>query len=1317
MKQTNCQRIQSHNYPDPYENSFRGRWIINAPDRHYINLTVNDFDVPSGGIEEKCMFDHLMFIDSSSKRVIGKYCNSQRPPKHIVSSWNQLQIDFNTDSNVTGRGFSFNFKTETFKLLKRLQTQLQHDETACPDGWSYYDGHCYKSFIRNESLQWYEAQEACKNYKEITKNGSLHVIGGTRRSHLVSIFDSDEMKVVYHFLINVWNSPPFTKFYIGLIDAHKEGSYRWVGNNEVTYPMSYTDWAPQGNILANDAQPDGGAYEDCTILHLETVHSTANWHDIHCSLGEHILLNVSSVTSNDVINGFICKMDASESSLINHSVREPLYNSLHLPDETAIIQSVVKERYFVCENMEVISITQRCDGTAECRDGSDESNGCPLPGSSKCLPSQFKCFRGGCTSISTYCDFSPKCVDGSDEQYCKIRKCKSKEFTCLNKQCIPGDKRCDLLPDCADGSDEGESCKSGRHCNRIKTFQCYYGNCIPWSAVCDSHRDCPGKFYEDEQAVRCDGSQYSQRKNITETFKCQSGQVIDAKLRCIYEFDQYGFHNGCRDVTHLRDCEHFTCGHDYVKCPKSYCIPPRYICDSKYDCPDGADEIHCGNYTCPGMYRCIKETSCILLHQLCDGIRHCSMGDDEWFCDVTCPKNCSCSAYYVSCENAKLTELPPNITKKARKLDLSNNFLGPDLSTANFDLYPELGELILQNNRIEVLKERKFVMLSNLYKLDLSNNHIKVIKLGAFAGLENVRSLLLENNPDLHTIEPLAFVGLKSLKYLKITQTNLTKLVRQAFSGMSSLQKLQLRNNKLTEIETNAFSDLESLTELDIRENQVKVLDVNGVSNVQKLYTDSIKFCCLVSSFISKDNCWPKSDGISDCEDLMSSPIQRTFLWIIGVIALLCNISVIIWRIHTRLRVNPVSSTLILSLGCSDFLMGIYLLLIALVDVYYRGRYMEVSDYWRNSTLCKICGVISTVSSEASVFTLVFIALDRLICICFPFSKYKFTLNFTYKLIFLSWSLAIVLSTVPFLVEPYFKNEFYARSGVCLPLHITNDNATGWEYSVAIFLCTNLIAFLIIVLCYGFMYKTVRHSTKRMKRIMARQYQERQVGRQMAFIVMTNFLCWFPIIIMGLLAISGFRLTPTVYSWTAVFILPLNSATDPIIYTLSQFKLKKMLFRKCKRSYALSKLNITKANSASLCKQAQSFTPPTPNERIFKPPHGYMPLMQFLKETENLEAKHLLQISCSLSDLLKDMHTSGYSLGGIDANNVFVSSLVDSDYLRVYLPEFTSYRVHSSNKDEEFAGDIEEFGLLVKRMLRFYQIRMNKNSSLMNDIC
>lgn len=423
-------------------------------------------------------------------------------------------------------------------------------------------------------------------------------------------------------------------------------------------------------------------------------------------------------------------------------------------------------------------------------------------------------------------------------------------------------------------------------------------------------------------------------------FQCNSQQIIDSKYECIYEFDQLGYQIGCRDVSHLRNCSKFQCPSDYVKCPNSYCIPHRYICNGKWDCVGGSDEIGCAKYICPGKYKCANESSCILLHQLCDGSRHCPLGDDEWYCNLTCPQACTCIGLFIDCRNSNFNpQMIKDIPKETKKLDLSGNNFGSDMSMIDFSIFSDLGELILQNIQLEIVRTRKFIQLTNLYKLDLRNNRIKVIEQAAFAGLGQVTTLLLDNNPELSQIQSGAFVGLVSLRKLNISNTQLNRIEKNLFLQMSSLQTLTLSKNRIETVENGGLNDLNSLVSLDMRGNPIHSFPkdmFNMLKSLRYLSTDSFKFCCLVSGIVPFERCFPPQDEISDCEDLMSNTVQRLILWVLGIIAFFGNIVVVVWRYRTRTHTNQVSSLLILSLGCSDFLMGIYLLIIASVDEYYR---------------------------------------------------------------------------------------------------------------------------------------------------------------------------------------------------------------------------------------------------------------------------------------------------------------------------------------------------------------------------------------------
>lgn len=203
---------------------------------------------------------------------------------------------------------------------------------------------------------------------------------------------------------------------------------------------------------------------------------------------------------------------------------------------------------------------------------------------------------------------------------------------------------------------------------------------------------------------------------------------------------------------------------------------------------------------------------------------------------------------------------------------------------------------------------------------------------------------------------------------------------------------------------------------------------------------------------------------------------------------------------------------------------------------------------WRQSSLCHFAGFLSTLSSEFSVFALLVITIDRLITITFPFRIYKMRMKDAQLIIAILWLVAIVLSGLPLIRHlPYFDN-FYGRSGVCLALHITNERPNGWQYSVFIFIVLQIAAFTLICGSYLWMFIAARNTQIAARS--AENHLQNRMARRMAFIVLTDFWCWAPIITLGIVSLFDVPIPPGIFAWIAVFVLPLNAAANPVVYTI-----------------------------------------------------------------------------------------------------------------------------------------------------------------------
>ena len=251
----------------------------------------------------------------------------------------------------------------------------------------------------------------------------------------------------------------------------------------------------------------------------------------------------------------------------------------------------------------------------------------------------------------------------------------------------------------------------------------------------------------------------------------------------------------------------------------------------------------------------------------------------------------------------------------------------------------------------------------------------------------------------------------------------------------------------------------------------------------------------------------------------------------------------------------------------ADLLMGVYMLIIAYKNTIWKGEYFKHDISWRASKLCIFTGIISTISSEVSVLTLTFITIDRLISIVFAFRIRRMSFKMVVVSMILVWLIGLTISITPLLHNDYFHDfhrnvHFYGRSALCLPFHLSAEKISGWEYSVSIFICLNSVSFTFILVAYLFMYQTVTKASNDVRS--TRMNQHSTIAIRMIFIILTDFLCWFPVIIIGILSFTGHLHDPkgAAYAWIAVFVVPINSAINPLIYTFSTPLVRETFCRK-----------------------------------------------------------------------------------------------------------------------------------------------------------
>ncbi len=482
----------------------------------------------------------------------------------------------------------------------------------------------------------------------------------------------------------------------------------------------------------------------------------------------------------------------------------------------------------------------------------------------------------------------------------------------------------------------------------------------------------------------------------------------------------------------------------------------------------------------------------------------------------------------------------------------------------------------LSENKLKTLPVEFLEGVPHVDILNLRDNHIDHLPQEVFKGVIELRVLYLDNNR-LETLQNGLFIDQGNMTKFVAPGNNMKEIGFDIFANTRKLQHLDLSNNTLESVPN--FNGLKQLSFIELTGNGLRDIgkaSFGGIPSGGNLFVSQHEICeCYTVGL----NCSASSNRspFLTCDRLLSDRVLVVMMWLIGINALGGNVFVLWYK--SKYNKNRVQSFLYNNLAMSDFLMGVYMIIIAIADSYFAEEFPLRAEEWRPGITCKISGALSIISSECSVFFITFISIDRFMSVKYPQSYFKLRSQWTKITAALLWIFSAVLGIVPSSLAGRNPN-FYDNSHVCigLPLALyetyTKTNSrkvagshtqtyiefsqwfstgqkVGMYYSVAVFLGLNCACYLVIVICYIAIIRTVYMSSKRAG-LNSEMKTQIRLTLKVAAIVITDFVCWFPIIVLGILVqFQVLTLPPSVFAWAVTFVLPINSALNPYLYTIA----------------------------------------------------------------------------------------------------------------------------------------------------------------------
>ncbi|XP_066905873.1 lutropin-choriogonadotropic hormone receptor isoform X2 [Halyomorpha halys] len=510
----------------------------------------------------------------------------------------------------------------------------------------------------------------------------------------------------------------------------------------------------------------------------------------------------------------------------------------------------------------------------------------------------------------------------------------------------------------------------------------------------------------------------------------------------------------------------------------------------------------------------------------------------------------------------------------------------PQITQAHPDQHITMVDM--ESNQIKRLMRHQFRITAD--HLVLNHNQIEVIENFAFEGSQ-IEKLSLGGNKLLTRLDPDAFSGIKSLRVLDLSDTSITYLPTK---GLQDLEKFYLENVRTLKVFPSIYN-FPHILQVSLtyayhccafhypsrhdptryRKHQeflakiaAKCPKMRGkrswgapISTGHHEPTETFEGTFHQEAFnnlsetkgrkmlaecgnLSKDyrqvDCTPVPDAFNPCEDLMGNWGLRVAVWFVAIAALLGNTAVLLVLLSSRFRMT-VPKFLMCNLALADLCMGVYLLMIAVMDAKSIGDYFNYAIDWQSGNGCRIAGFLTVFSSELSILTLTVITCERWYTITYAIHMNKrLKLSTAMKIMAAGWLYAILMAALPLVgVSGYFKTS------ICLPLEKSASIDMAYLTTLLAF---NGIAFWVICLCYGKMYCSIRRGREAGAALYS---SDMTVAKRMALLVFTDFACWAPIAFFGLTALVDYPLiNVTNTKILLVFFYPLNSCANPYLYAL-----------------------------------------------------------------------------------------------------------------------------------------------------------------------
>ncbi|CAH1730131.1 unnamed protein product [Chironomus riparius] len=430
----------------------------------------------------------------------------------------------------------------------------------------------------------------------------------------------------------------------------------------------------------------------------------------------------------------------------------------------------------------------------------------------------------------------------------------------------------------------------------------------------------------------------------------------------------------------------------------------------------------------------------------------------------------------IDFEGNQISEIFENsIRISTEQLILDNNVL-TTIHRSSFN-GSQIGKLSLKGNtKLFKLHELAFEGIESIQELDLSSTSIQLLP---SIGLDKLEVLRIQNTQSLKQIpsvymfkslvkawlthsfhccafkfpqrhDPESFKRHRALidnfkseckakGYSQLNDADPTSFNNYGNSIGTNIDRRRRRKRRT--VETYIIEDDESNITFPYSSdsNSLDGDDIDGLFHEPlKFSNSSLEALCGNLSIDVKDvQCYPVPDVLNPCEDVMGSSWLRACVWIVVSLAIIGNVAVLVVLLMNQSEFT-VPKFLMCNLALADFCMGIYLMLIASIDLHSMGEYFNFAYDWQYGIGCKTAGWLTVFAGNLSVFTLTIITVERWFAITHAiYLNKRLKHRKAYCIMICGWLYSITMAIMPLFGISNYSSTRYVK------LSMSSQEAVG----------------------------------------------------------------------------------------------------------------------------------------------------------------------------------------------------------------------------------------------------------------------------------